>query len=293
MIEQGSPEWLQWRKEGVGSSDAAVIMNASPWKTRLELWQEKTAAKDYRERPVTPQMLRGQELEPAAREIAESEFNCTFEPTCLVHPDHPWLRASLDGLHRGRQNIAIEIKCPGKADHDLALSGEIPNKYKWQLRHIMLCAQLSDIFYVSYMSDKDFKIIRFERDEHNVAKLFTEEFKFWNAVCSLDPPEFTDRDFLPMTSKLWSERACEFVALQRQMQQLTKRCDELKQLLIKQASGHPRVRGSGLQLIRYQRTGNVDYKRVPQLKNVDLEPYRKPATEVYMLKEVAEEGVFT
>ena len=41
-MEQKSEEWLDWRKKGIGSSDAPIIMGVSPWKTPFELWEEKT-----------------------------------------------------------------------------------------------------------------------------------------------------------------------------------------------------------------------------------------------------------
>src|SRR5690606_2655687 len=32
-LEQGSPEWLAWRAEGIGASDAATIMGENPYQT--------------------------------------------------------------------------------------------------------------------------------------------------------------------------------------------------------------------------------------------------------------------
>ena len=35
-------EWLEVRKKGIGSSDAAAAIGLSPYKSQLELWMEKT-----------------------------------------------------------------------------------------------------------------------------------------------------------------------------------------------------------------------------------------------------------
>ena len=37
-------EWVKGRQElhGIGGSDASAALGMSPWKTNLELWQEKT-----------------------------------------------------------------------------------------------------------------------------------------------------------------------------------------------------------------------------------------------------------
>ena len=35
-------EWLKERKKGIGGSDAATVLGKNPWKTNVELWEEKT-----------------------------------------------------------------------------------------------------------------------------------------------------------------------------------------------------------------------------------------------------------
>ena len=40
-VSQRSDVWRQWRLQGVSASEAAVIMNRSPYKTPWRLWAEK------------------------------------------------------------------------------------------------------------------------------------------------------------------------------------------------------------------------------------------------------------
>lgn len=35
-------DWLDYRKQGIGGSDAAVVCGISRYKSRVELWMEKT-----------------------------------------------------------------------------------------------------------------------------------------------------------------------------------------------------------------------------------------------------------
>lgn len=42
---------------------------------------------------------------------------------------------------------------------------------------------------------------------------------------------------------------------------------------------HPREQGAGVAVMRFRKTGNVDYKKVPALKGVDLEAYRGKSRE--------------
>ena len=40
-LEQGSPEWLSWRRTVITATDASVIMGNNPWETPYSCWQRK------------------------------------------------------------------------------------------------------------------------------------------------------------------------------------------------------------------------------------------------------------
>ena len=42
-------EWLEWRKKGIGGSDASVVCGINRWKSPVELWMEKTNQLPYQE----------------------------------------------------------------------------------------------------------------------------------------------------------------------------------------------------------------------------------------------------
>ena len=39
-------QWLEERKNGIGGSDAATILGLNPYKTNIQLWEEKTRRKE-------------------------------------------------------------------------------------------------------------------------------------------------------------------------------------------------------------------------------------------------------
>lgn len=41
-LSQREEDWLDWRRQGVTATDAAILLNRSPYKTRWRLWAEKT-----------------------------------------------------------------------------------------------------------------------------------------------------------------------------------------------------------------------------------------------------------
>ena len=69
-FQQGSEAWLDWRRGGVGASDAPAIMGVSPWMDVEALWLEKTGRATGR--PSSFAMRRGQLLEPEARARPEA-----------------------------------------------------------------------------------------------------------------------------------------------------------------------------------------------------------------------------
>lgn len=190
MSEQRTDEWLAWRRKGIGSSDAAVIMNASPWQTRFGLWLDKTGR--AKEPEVNYAMQRGINLEPEARAHYELLCDVDMPPVLAELKEWPIARASLDGWNKDSRRF-LEIKCPGKDSHAKALAGEIPENYKWQMCHQ---AMVTDALGADYFSYKDKKgvIVKFTRDKDAEAILLAEEKKFWALVESDTPPEFSAAD---------------------------------------------------------------------------------------------------
>ncbi len=41
-LHQNTPEWHRWRMQGIGASDAPVVMGDAPFRTRRFLWSVKT-----------------------------------------------------------------------------------------------------------------------------------------------------------------------------------------------------------------------------------------------------------
>lgn len=39
-------EWLEERKKGIGGSDVACILGMSPYKSNVELWEEKVGIRE-------------------------------------------------------------------------------------------------------------------------------------------------------------------------------------------------------------------------------------------------------
>ena len=108
-LQQNTAEWHRWRQQGLGASDAPVIMGEAAFKTPRMLWSIKTGR--AQEDAPGPAARRGRELERLARRAYEQEVGIQMEPLCLVHDQLEWMRASLDGLSFDGSTV-LEIKCP-------------------------------------------------------------------------------------------------------------------------------------------------------------------------------------
>ena len=81
-LQQNTNEWLEFRRNKIGSSDAPIIMGKSPWKTPHQLWEEKMGIKDsFFESQA---MRRGKDLEPEARTAFEEQTGLVMWPDVLT-----------------------------------------------------------------------------------------------------------------------------------------------------------------------------------------------------------------
>lgn len=177
--------WLEWRDKGIGSSDAPAVMGMSPWVSPLELWQRRT----HRLGPLeqTYPMLHGLQTEPIARELYQENTGIEIPKKLVMHDNHDFVRASLDGLNVEKEKV-VEIKCPlGPKDHFLARKGQIPDKYLYQCVHQLMITGFDRLDYFSFFQGEGV-LIHLKRDKKLEQKLFKEESIFWECVLKDIPP---------------------------------------------------------------------------------------------------------
>lgn len=189
-LSQGSPEWLKWREDGIGGSEAGSVMGVNPYCDAYELWQRKLGLLPPVE--VNEAMERGHKLEPEAREIFELETGLIMNPACYVHDDYSFVRSSLDGISVD-ERILLEIKCPGLKNHIEALSGKIKPYYYAQMQHQLLTTGAELCYYFSYTDLLEVDgwtspPIEVRRDEEYIKRLLEREQKFWDCVLTETPP---------------------------------------------------------------------------------------------------------
>lgn len=272
-IEQNTPEWLQLRKKYIGASDAPIIMGVSPWATPYMLWKRKLGLEP--EQGENAAMKEGKLREEDARKKFIKETGIEVSPHFGVSSHYEWMCASYDGLSSDHK-AAVEIKCPGRIDHEQALSGIIPVKYIPQLMHQMIVGGLESIFYFSFTDQSD-KILELKRSDVEEELLLTQEKAFWECVNELKEPKLQERDFILQTDQEWFELSDEWKKVIQEKKMLEEKEEFLRNRIITRANNQ-NIHGNGLRVTRSLRKGTVDYKSIPQLVGIDLEKYRKDAT---------------
>jgi len=275
-LKQNTDSWLEFRESHIGASDAPVIMGVSPWKTPYQLWMEKIG--NGKKQKETIYMQRGNDLEPIALAEYNKKTGLNCKPLVAVSDEHDFLCASFDGFDLDKRR-ALEIKCPGEKDHLKAISGDVPEKYIPQLQHQMNVGGLENIDYFSF-DGNDGVILTILRDQDYIDDMLKKELEFWECVQQLSPPPKGDKDFLD-GDESWVSQAKKVYRLQVEEREVKKQKEEALAVLKNLSEGS--TRGGGLKLSKYSIKGSVQYAKIPELDNIDLEKYRKPAIDGFKL----------
>jgi putative phage-type endonuclease len=179
LLSQGTPEWLSWRKNGIGASDAPAIMGENPWKTAAQVLSEKCGQAVECEPSLA--MVRGTELEPEARRAYERRTGRRVRPACLQNAQYEWLRASLDGLSL-ILDTALEVKCGESVYRKTAEYGQVPDYYYGQLQHILAVTGLLSIDFFCYLPGRPELLVPVARDDAYIERLVIAEYQFWMDV---------------------------------------------------------------------------------------------------------------
>jgi len=82
--------------------------------------------------------------------------------------------------------------------------------------------------------------------------------------------------------KEWSKTALKLHKIKRELKALKLIEDELTKELIEKSNGSD-SHDKRLTFMQFERKGSINYKVIPQLQNIDLEPFRKASCSYWKL----------
>jgi len=185
-------KWLEIRKQGIGSSDAAAAVGLCPYKSPLELWAEKTArvpASDAEPGMDDPRYW-GTLLEPyvAVAYMQRTGLKVRKLNAVLQHPTFSFMLANIDREIVGSPEVQIlECKTAGEFGSRLWKDG-VPEYVQLQVQHQLAVTNKPAADVAVLLCGQALEVHRIERDEEVISRLVVLEAQFWEHVVNDTPP---------------------------------------------------------------------------------------------------------
>lgn len=186
ITELTNEEWLDYRRTGIGGSDAGVILGVSTFKLPRDVYFEKIGrTPDKMEQENWVSLEVGKRLEDLVAEIfaKKTGFRIWKDNRMLRHPLYPYMIADIDYMYEtpsGETGI-LECKTSSNYARDKWNDGSVPYIYEVQCRHYMAVKNVN-ASYVACLygnTEGDFIYQKIERDLDFEEDLIEQEGMFW------------------------------------------------------------------------------------------------------------------
>lgn len=234
-------EQLKERLTRIGGSDAKRIV-AGDWRN---LWLEKTSRAEPEDLSWVLPVQIGIVTEPVNLAFFEHATGHSVfgQGEVYVHPDHPFIACTIDGLTLIGRTPAI-VQC--KHVNAFAKIDEVEQNYYPQVSHEMLVTGASQAFLSVFVGTLKHEIVEIHRDRAYVARLLEMESEFWSYVETDTPPpilhqeeelaipvkpsEWKTVDFAGSNS--WASAAADWLENKDQASKFDKASNNIKKLIL-------------------------------------------------------------
>ena len=192
-------DWLQVRRQGIGSSDAAAACGIHPYLSMLELWMIKTGrmtsnidtSSNNGIEGYSP-LYWGNTLEPiVAKYYQEHTGNKVRRVNAVLQhpdPDKHFMLANLDYAITGCTEAQI-LECKTAGEHGAKLWRDgVPLYVTCQVQHQLAVTGKQAAHICVLLCGHEAKIYKVERDEQLIASIIEQERLFWQYVETDTPP---------------------------------------------------------------------------------------------------------
>ena len=183
------PEWLEFRRKGIGGSDASVVCGINRYKSPVELWLEKTGQLPHTEAGEAAYW--GTQLEALVKSEFTKRTSIEVKDSNLIlqSEENPFMLANLDGTAKH----PIYGECVFEAKTASAYkAGEwentIPDEYMLQVQHYIAVTGFMGAYVAVLIGGNTFKWTFIERDDELISMLISLESDFWEHVQNGTPP---------------------------------------------------------------------------------------------------------
>jgi len=182
-------DWLEWRRKGIGGSDASVVCGINRYKSPVELWMDKTGQLSHQEAGEAAYW--GTQLEALVKTEFTKRTGIEVMPAhiLLQSEEHSFMLANLDGLceHPNHGTCIFEAKT-ASAYKTSDWEDKIPDEYMLQLQHYLAVTGYQGAYIAVLIGGNTFRWKFVERDDELIAMLIQFERDFWALVQAETPP---------------------------------------------------------------------------------------------------------
>lgn len=286
-------EILEKRKKGIGGSDAAAICGVSPYRTPLQVWEDKRGLSGPI--PDNDAMLWGRTLEPIVRQRYSDVTGRSVKlPTdILYHSKYDFMLANIDGFTDDHRGVEIKTAAYPK-DWGEPGTDEIPIGYIFQVQHYMIITGFPIFDVPVLIGGRDFRIYEVQEDKELQEMIIGKEIAFWKLVQDGVPPEpvnYEDVKRRFRTSKAETITAtteivndlCVLRGIQNEISRLGQEEEAYK-------AGIMKLMGEHDTLIDVDGTILATWKNSKEVNRVDLKALQQEQPEIYAKYLKATEG---
>jgi putative phage-type endonuclease len=182
QYEQRTPQWYAQREGAITASDIPTVLGENKYKSPWSLLMDKCNA--------NPKPFQGNEAtrwgnfyeDHAIEKYSELRGKKVLSFGLLIHPEHPWLGGSPDGITT--DGILLEVKCPLRRK---IVMGEVPHHYLSQVLLNLEITGLETAHFIEYIPPKDnepyvINIVEIQRDREWFSKELPKMKQFWDDI---------------------------------------------------------------------------------------------------------------
>lgn len=182
-------KWLEYRRTGIGGSDAATIVGLNPYGSLFKLYADKKGL--ITSIPDNEAMRQGRDLEEyVAKRFTEATGKKVRRRNYMFqHDKYDYVLADIDREIIG-ENAGLECKTTSVFNKSDFENGEIPLTYYVQMTHYMAVMGYERMYLAVLILSKGFYWFVIERNEDEINNLVSAESNFWDSyVVPGTPPE--------------------------------------------------------------------------------------------------------
>lgn len=188
-------QWLDIRKQGIGSSDAATACGLNPYMSMLELWMIKTGRMQQSiedESSGYAPLYWGKQLEPLIAEYYSLHTHSKVRRVNAVlqhpDPDKHFMLANLDYAVVGSDEVQI-LECKSVGEHGARRWRDgIPLYVLCQVQHQLAVTGKQAAHVCALICGHQTRIFKVTRSETVIEHIINAERHFWQCVEQDQPP---------------------------------------------------------------------------------------------------------